>query len=70
MHFHIFTDKRGKHQIFAINIDGTAHDGSHFVIPDLMVDPLRQLGVTIPASRIVECEDNMGKEDGRMLLCD
>lgn len=70
IHFHIYTDRYGKHQIAAINIDGTAHDGSHFVIPEFMVESLRQLGVTIPADRIVECKDHSEFGDRRMLLCD
>ena len=29
-HIHVFTDERGKHQLYAINYDGTKHDGAKY----------------------------------------
>ncbi len=51
-HFHIF--KRGD-ELFAINVDGTGHDGCHKIrIPDDIVPFLKDKGVVIPKDQIIE----------------
>lgn len=65
-HVHIFNN--GK-QIFAMNIDGTAHDGFHRVrIPQEIADVLRKKGFTIPANNLIEMV--MQPIVGKQLLCD
>ncbi len=52
-HMHIYV--KGK-QVFAINADGTAHDGYHKVkIPTEIVPFLMNKGITIPPNNIIEC---------------
>ncbi len=52
-HMHVYVKD---HQIFAINADGSAHDGYHNVaIPNEIVPFLKSKGITIPANNIIEC---------------
>ena len=51
-HAHIYS--RGK-EIFAMNVDGTAHDGYHqAIIPYEVADFLRSKGFTVPVGNIIE----------------
>lgn len=51
-HIHIFYDGE---QSFAMNLDGTAHDGYHQVkIPDDIVSFLKGKGFTLPNNNIIE----------------
>lgn len=51
-HVHIFYDGE---QLFAMNLDGTAHDGYHQVkIPDDIVSFLKGKGFTLPDNNIIE----------------
>lgn len=53
-HWHIY--QRGK-ECFAVNIDGTGHDGYHQVkIEKNLADFLRSQGANIPDSNIIECK--------------
>ena len=69
-HVHIFKDKNGVHQIMAINMDGTPHDGSKLQIPKKLIAPLRALGVDVPDGGLLEYENSRYKVDNRMLICD
>ena len=52
-HMHIY---KNNEEIFAINADGTAHDGYHKVkIPEKIVPFLISKGITIPPDNIIEC---------------
>lgn len=52
-HMHIYV--KGK-ELFAINVDGTAHDGYHNVqIPNKIIPFLKDKGITIPQNNIIEC---------------
>ena len=51
-HFHIYQDEKGKHQICAINIDGTPHDGDIIVLPPKVLAALRELGVEIQSNEV------------------
>ncbi len=65
-HVHIYN--KGK-QIFAMNIDGTAHDGCHKVkIHKDLVDFLKKKGFTIPADNLIEMVNPV--IGTRQLLCD
>ena len=45
-----------RNEIFAINVDGTAHDGYHNVkIPDEIVPFIQSKGITLPPDNIIEC---------------
>ena len=69
-HVHVFKDKYGVHQIMAINVDGTPHDGSKLQIPKKLIAPLRALGVNVPDGGLLEYEDAGIKVDNRILICD
>jgi len=59
-HWHIYL--RGK-ECFAVNIDGTGHDGYHKVkIDDDLADFLRQQGAIISRNNIIECRDSSYKQ--------
>ena len=52
-HMHIYVKDK---EIFAINVDGTAHDGYHNVkIPEKIIPFLKDKGITIPQNNIIEC---------------
>jgi hypothetical protein len=51
-HIHIFTTK--DKQVFAMNVDGTAHDGYHEVqIDEDLIEFLKNKGFTIPNNNII-----------------
>lgn len=71
IHYHFFT-KDGK-ELFAINQDGTAHDGCHgIIIPQEIVDFLRQKGFTIPKNNLIESVEKFfnWSPNSRILLLD
>lgn len=54
-HYHVYN--KGN-EIFAININGTAHDKSHGVrIPNKVADFLRSVNVNVPQNQIIEWLD-------------
>ena len=58
-HIHIY--KRGK-ELFAMNKDGSAHDGFHGEkIPKEVYDLLPQIfnGVTLPSNGVIECKETV-----------
>lgn len=66
-HVHIYN--KGN-ELFAMNIDGTAHDGFHKVsIPKEVADFLRKKGFTIPKGNLIEMVI-VPSLDGRQLLFD
>lgn len=54
-HYHIYSSN-SKKEIYAVNLDGTAHHKSNrgFVVPKKEATELRILGVQIPDNRILE----------------
>ena len=69
-HIHVYRDDKGQCQLFAMNVDGTAHDGSKYQLPKKMFTPLQKLGCVIPPDGLIECRNMSGGADGRILLCD
>ena len=63
-HIHVLT-KHG--QLFAMNIDGTTHDGSKAQLSKKDMKTLKELGFAVPTDGILEW---YVQENGRMLLCD
>ena len=57
-HYHII-DPVSKEDIYAVNMDGTAHHRVNrgFVVPKKEAEELRKFGVIIPANRIIESVD-------------
>ncbi len=52
-HIHIYA--KGGKQLFAMNVDGTSHDGCHSVkIPDDVASFLSKKGFTMPDNNIIE----------------
>ena len=66
-HIHVFKDKDGRIQVFAINFDGTPHDGSKYQLTPKIQDALIKLGIPVPPSGILEWEI---VEGGKQLLLD
>ena len=59
-HWHIYL--RGK-ECFAVNIDGTGHDGCHNVkIDNELADFLRSKRANIPNTNIIECRNCLNKQ--------
>lgn len=54
-HYHV-VDNKSKKEIYAVNIDGTAHhrDNRGFEVPKKQADQLRSLGVSIKPDNILE----------------
>jgi hypothetical protein len=54
-HYHVYP-KNGKDEIYAVNMDGTAHHQRHqgYEIPRKEAEELRALGVNIRPDRIIE----------------
>lgn len=54
-HYHIYPNN-GKKEIYAVNMDGTAHhkDNRGFEVPKKEAKELRKMGVNIPEDRIIE----------------
>ncbi len=59
-HVHVYADKKHNHQLYAINIDGTPHDGSKYQLNKKHQDALRSLGFKVPENGILEWLD-LGK---------
>lgn len=56
-HIHVYSDKSHQHQLYAINIDGTPHDGSHYQLSTKHQDALRTLGFPVPKDGLLEWLD-------------
>ena len=54
-HYHVYP-KNGKDELYAVNMDGTAHHQRHqgYEIPRKEAEELRALGVDIRPDRIIE----------------
>lgn len=54
-HYHIYP-RKGKKEIYAVNMDGTAHHKKNrgYEVPKKEADELRKMGVEIPDNRIIE----------------
>jgi len=54
-HYHVYPSN-GKNEIYAVNIDGTAHHKSNrgFLVPKKEAEELKALGVAIKDNRIIE----------------
>lgn len=62
-HIHVFTDDKGRIQLFAINYDGTTHDGSKYILSKKEQEALIQLGIPVPPNGLIEWElPHQGKE--------
>jgi hypothetical protein len=57
-HYHIYGNRSSK-EIYAVNIDGTAHHKKNrgFTVPKKEAEELRKFGVAIPDNRIIEIRD-------------
>lgn len=68
-HYHIFS-KNGKKEIYAINLDGTAHHQKHkgYLIPNKEADELRRLGVKLNNNNIIEILYLNNKTESKLLL--
>lgn len=53
-HIHVYADSKHHNQLYAINIDGTAHDGSYFVLSHKHQQALSAIGFTVPEGGILE----------------
>jgi hypothetical protein len=50
-------DRKGR-ELFALNFDGSAHDGYHQTrIPKRFIEPLQKLGFAVPPDRLIESID-------------
>ena len=62
-HIHVFTDDKGRIQLFAINYNGTTHDGSKYILSKKEQEALIQLGIPVPPNGLIEWElPHQGKE--------
>ncbi len=54
-HYHVYPNN-GKIEIYAVNMDGTAHHKKHsgYEVPNKEAKELKKLGVNIPLNRIIE----------------
>lgn len=51
-HIHVLLKNK---EVFAMNVDGSAHDGYHQVrIPDIVAEPIKQLGFQLPPDNLIE----------------
>ncbi len=50
MHIHVYKDSKHNNQLFAINADGTPHDGSKIIIGPVIAKYLRTIGIDIPGT--------------------
>lgn len=69
-HFHIYRDAKGKHQICAVNKDGTPHDGSVIALPRKVLAALQELGVEIPTITNSKTNEQNISSNSNTLLCD
>lgn len=53
-HIHVYADKKHHHQLYAINIDGSSHDGSKYQLSPKHQDALRAIGFTVPKDGLLE----------------
>lgn len=68
-HIHIFA--AGNKELFAINIDGTAHDDSHGAkIPKDVATFLKSSGFSVPDNRIIEWYGDRTAKSDRTILFD
>jgi hypothetical protein len=67
-HYHVYS-KNSKDEIYAVNMDGTAHHQKHrgFEIPRKEAEELMTLGVKIGLDRIIEYLD-ISEDDNRQLI--
>ena len=67
-HYHVYS-KNSKDEIYAVNMDGTAHHQKHrgFEIPRKEAEELMVLGVNIGPDRIIEYLD-ISENDQRQLI--
>lgn len=61
-HIHVFTDERGRHQLYAINYDGTKHDGSKYQLNKKHIEALKKLGIIPPENGLLEWKSFTGKQ--------
>ena len=68
-HYHVIP-KNGKEEIYAVNLDGTAHHqvNKGYQIPKKEADELRQLGVDIKPDRFIESIDLLDGHEKTLLL--
>lgn len=71
-HAHVYAKQKGKgRQLYAVNMDGSGHDGSSTVeIPGDHADHFRRCGYSIPDTNILEMKDlaQVSREDFLLLL--
>lgn len=65
-HIHVYADQKHQHQLYAINIDGTPHDGSKCVLSKKHQQALTNIGFQVPSNGILEWVDL----DFVKLICD
>jgi hypothetical protein len=67
-HYHVIPSK-GKEEIYAVNMDGTAHHrvNKGYQIPRKEADELRSLGVNIKPDNIIEHLEFLEDEDKQLL---
>jgi hypothetical protein len=67
-HYHVYP-KNGKEELYAVNMDGTAHHQRHkgYEIPRKEAEELRALGVDIRPDRIIEFLE-ISEDEQRKLL--
>ena len=56
-HIHVFADKSHHHQLYAINIDSTPHDGSKFQLNKKHQQALSNIGFNVPKDGLLEWLD-------------
>lgn len=59
-HIHVYSDKNHNNQLYAINIDGTPHDGSKIRLNKRHQEALKKVGFPVPKDGILEWYD-LGK---------
>lgn len=63
-HYHVYPSKKGKNEIYAVNLDGTAHHKSNrgHEVPRKEAEELIALGVAIKNNRIIEFVEFLEEE--------
>lgn len=56
-HVHVFSDKNHNNQLYAINIDGTPHDGSKYQLNKKHQEALKKIGFIVPKDGLLEWKD-------------
>lgn len=67
-HIHVYADKKHNHQLYAINIDGTPHDGSKYQLNNKHQEALKALGFPVPKDGLLEWLKGLNWETGKMLF--